>query len=139
MDNWTDMITVIVVYHRSGADFLEYLNDMRAHFPQGCDVPILLGGLRRLTDHGYDAAIQTVACGKSKRFGMGEIMMEKVMIGQNAIFDVQRAWRFPPARRSDDLPLSAGQQAARAAYLDAVWLCNVTVESPGCPLDHVTI
>jgi hypothetical protein len=133
VDSSTDMITIIVVYHRSVADLSDYLNGMREHLPQGCEVPALLNDPSRLTDHGYETATQTVACGKSKRFGMGEIMIQKVMMGQNAIFDVQRAWRFAATQRSEDLPLSDAQRAAGAAYLDTVWLCNVTVESPGCP------
>ncbi len=133
-DHWTDMITVIVVYHRSGADLSDYMNNMQAHLQQGCEVPSVLSGLLRLPDHGYETAIQTVACGKSKRFGKGEIMMQKVMVGENAIFDVQRAWRFAPAQRSEDLPFSDAQRAAGAAYLDTVWLCNRTVNSADCPI-----
>lgn len=136
VDRWTDMITIIVVYHRSAADLADYLSSMREHLPQGCEVPAVFNEQPRLTDHGYEAVTQTVACGKSKRFGKGEIMMQKVMMGQNAIFDVQRAWRFAATQRSEDLPLSDAQRASGAAYLDTVWLCNVTVESPGCPLSQ---
>jgi hypothetical protein len=136
VDSWTDMITIIVVYHRSAADLSDYLNNMREHLPQGCDVPSVLSEPIRLTDHGYEAATQTVACGKSRRFGKGEFMMQKVMMGENAIFDVQRAWRFAATQRSEDLPLSEAQRADGTAYLDTVWLCNMTVESPGCPLSQ---
>jgi uncharacterized protein YbdZ (MbtH family) len=133
VDRWTDMITIIVVYHRSAADLSDYLSGVREHLPQGCDVPAVFNEHPRLTDHGYEAATLTAACGKSTGFGKGEIMMQKVMMGQNAIFDVQRTWRFAAMQRSQDLPLSDAQRAAGAAYLDTVWLCNVTVETPGCP------
>jgi hypothetical protein len=136
VDSWTDMITIIVVYHRSAADFSDFLNSLQEHLSQGCEVPPVLSKSNRLTDHGYEAATQTVTCGKSKRFGKGEIMMQKVMMGDNAIFDVQRAWRFAPTQRSEDLPLSEAQREDGAAYLDTVWLCNLTVESPGCPLSQ---
>jgi hypothetical protein len=132
VDRWDEMLTMVVIYHRSGADLLDYVNKMREDFPRGCAVPPVLSKPLRRTDHGYDSITQTVACGKTNKYGLGEAMTQKVMIGQNAIFDVQRAWRFPAAPRSEDLPFFDAQRAAGAAYLDAVWLCDVTVKSADC-------
>ena len=132
VEHWTDMITVVIMERQTAPDLDALFQRMTDTFARGCDVEASIPPPTRFLDGKYPAGIQSALCGKTKKFGQGEAVVYKAIQGTAAFFQVQRAWRFPPVARSQDLPLTKEMIEAALSRLDTVHVCDSRVPGQQC-------
>jgi len=123
-DRWSEMLTVLVMDREVAPDIETVFQRMTAAFKAGCAVDPVIQDPRRFFEGPYPAGIQTVVCGKSRQFGYGEVVVYKLIQGTKGFFQVQRAWRFPPAASSGDLTVTPDMAGKAADSLAGVYLCD---------------
>jgi hypothetical protein len=129
-EEWREMMTVQVLFDARGVAPRALLERLRREFEAECDAAQAEPAVDRAVTS-YPGARQLLLCGKSKRGGKGEATLLQVVIGREAAYAVQRAWRGEPFRGAT-LPADARSLLADwQRQLDAVGLCDTRV--PGRP------
>jgi hypothetical protein len=132
VQHWTDMLTVLIMARDTAPDIDAFFQRMTNAFHVGCDVEPLIEAPTRFLDGGYPAGVQTAICGKSKQFGIGSIVIYKMIQGKNGFYQVQRAWNFPAAARSQDITLTTAMRDSATERLAAVHLCDRQAPDQQC-------
>lgn len=133
VEQWTDMITVMVFPRPSGFTLDAFFQNMSEGFVEGCEVEALVRDPKRFPDGTYPAGTQAAFCGKTIRFGQGEALIYKAILGAKALYVVQRAWRFPPSDQSRYLPITEDMLVSAIERLETVHLCDSEIASERCP------
>jgi hypothetical protein len=124
VEHWTDMLTVLIMARDTASDIDAFFRRMTNTFHLGCEVEPIVEAPTRFLDGPYPAGIQTAICGKSKQFGSGTGVVYKMIQGVHGFYQVQRAWNFPSAVRSQDIPLTKAMRDSAAERLALVHLCD---------------
>jgi hypothetical protein len=129
---WTDMLTVVIADRQAAPDIDAFFKRMTDTFHVGCDVEPIVEKPTRFLDGPYPAGLQAAICGKGRQNGYGQVVIYKMIQGTKGFFQVQRAWRFPPAAKSEDLPLTEAMRKSATERLAAVYLCDREVPDNRC-------
>lgn len=130
-EEWQEMMTVQVLFDTKGQPPRGVLERLRREFESGCDAAQAEpAGDRAVTS--YPGARQLLLCGRSKRGGKGEAALLQVVIGREATYAVQRAWRGEPFRGAAPAAVRA-MAAGWQQQLDAIGICDSRIPGKGCP------
>ncbi len=121
---WTDMLTVVITDRQTAPDIDAFFKRMTDTFHVGCDVEPIVEKPTRFLDGPYPAGFQIAICGKSRQYGYGQVVIYKMIQGAKGFFQVQRAWRFPPVAKSEDLSLTEAMRNSAMERLAAMYLCD---------------
>ena len=124
VEHWTNMLTVLIMARSSAPDIGAFFDRMANTFQIGCAVAAIVEPPVRYSDGPYPAGTQTATCGRSVQFGTGSAVIYKMIQGEHGFYQVQRAWNFPPADRSEDIKLTQSMRDGAAARLSDVHLCD---------------
>jgi hypothetical protein len=130
VDRWTDMVTVLIFAPQAVASLDDRLQKLPAALTDRCAVAPKIFEPVRFEDGGLPAAVLSVVCGKSKRFGLAEVFISKIIHGAQSHYEVQRAWRFPAATSSDDVPLTQEMVESAKALMKTVYVCDGPAARP---------
>ncbi|MCC7047709.1 MAG: hypothetical protein IT562_13430 [Alphaproteobacteria bacterium] len=131
-EEWREMMTVQVLFDAKSQPPRGVLERLRREFESGCDAAQTEPAGDRAVS-GYAGARQLLLCGRSKRGGKGEAALLQVVIGREAAYAVQHAWRGE-AFRANTPPAELRAIAARwHQQLDAIGVCDTRVPGKGCP------
>lgn len=129
-EEWRAMMTVQVLFDAKGQAPRTVLERLRREFDSACDGAQAEAAAERAVT-AYPGARQLLICGRSRRGGKGEVALIQIVVGREAAYAVQHAWRGEAFRGA---AMQAGLRAIIAGWhrqLDGVGVCDTRV--PGRP------
>jgi hypothetical protein len=130
MANWTSMFALGVTPRRDGLTLQQLVAAEQQGVVKNCAIRPAAAEPRYFTDGDLPAVAQGIACGRARESGRGELTVIKTVLGNSAVFTVQRAFRLPPTASSAELKLPPNDDVAdRLRYS---FVCSVQNPAPRC-------
>jgi hypothetical protein len=129
---WTDMVTAAWLDRRMYHHLADVSATLHDTLKKKCGVPPASGDMQAFDDHGFDATMETIRCGRTPE-GWGHVAIIKTIKSDDGYFQLQRAWRFPATTDSRDLHVPEQDRPAAVATLNAFHLVAITPPPPATP------
>jgi hypothetical protein len=130
MADWTNMFALGVTPRRAGLTVQQLAAAAQQGMVKGCAIAPAATRPTYFTDGDLPAVALGVSCGRATGSGRGELVVIKSVLGNSAVFTVQRAFRLPPAADSAALKLPPNDDVAdRLRYS---FVCSVQNPAPRC-------
>jgi hypothetical protein len=139
-DNWTNMVTVAIYRGAGGVPVSRFFDAQEKIYRDGCETPPIIGKRQEITENGYPGGAELLACRKTKQWGKAEAMIYKTLIGKDAAYQVQRAWRLPPSSDSGTAQIDGLNKQMLDegnSYLGQVYVCDTRDPSRSRPCPNV--
>lgn len=133
VEDWADMVTILIIPRPANLTIEAFFSSMSSGFADGCEIEAAIRRPELFLDGPYRAGAQTAMCGRTTRFGRAEGLVYKAILGETALYVVQRAWRFPPQEDSRTLPVTEEMLVAAGENLLTMQVCDSTVSPEPCP------
>lgn len=131
MSNWSEMLMIQLITGKPTQTPEEVLKGQQEQIKQLCE-DSGFGPVGPTKENGYDAAIQAMACTKSKKYGKGEVNLFKVIRGNERLYILNRAWRGEPFEKTH-LPLPAETTKSWLAFMQQAIVCDSRDGQRPCP------
>ena len=130
-EEWRAMMTVQVLFDAKGQAPRTVLERLRREFDGACDGAQAEPVAERAVT-AYPGARQLLICGRSRRGGKGEVALIQIVVGREAAYAVQHAWRGEAFRGTALTADLRGIIAGWHRQLDSVGICDTRVPSRPC-------
>ncbi|MEQ8234516.1 MAG: hypothetical protein RLW61_06395 [Gammaproteobacteria bacterium] len=134
-ENWTEMVTVQVVFGMADASPDGVLSRIVRHLEEGCPgfsaQPIELGGTGD-----YPTLAVMLMCPKNPDSGRGDFILVRGIAGEESFYILQKAWRVPPFAPDSPPPVSLEERKFWLGYLAYLTVCDPS--KGNCP-DNIAI
>ena len=94
-DDWREMIAAQLFADLGGRDPAAFLDQIAGSYERACD-SISTTSIRPAQVNGLPSAFRAVACGRNSVSGFGEVVLFRVIAGQNALYMMERIYRTEP-------------------------------------------
>ncbi len=132
MANWSNMFAATMLSRQPGITLQQLVSHQQQGAVKDCSMPPAATAPSYFTDGDLPAVAQGIACGRNKTSGQGEMTVIKTVLGNSAVFQVQRAYRLPAVATSADLHLPPGADTEMAKRLQYSFVCPVQSPTPRC-------
>ena len=113
-EDWREMIAAQLFADLGGRDPAVFLNQIAGSYERACD-SISTTSIRPAQVNGLPSAFRAVACGRNSVSGFGEVVLFRVISGQNALYMMERIYRTEPFGPGtipfDDALLARGKES----------------------------
>ncbi len=94
-NDWREMIAAQLFSDLGGRDPAAFLDRVTAGYDQACD-SISTTSIKPEPVNGLPSAFRAVACSRNSGSGFGEVVLFRVIAGQNALYMMERIYRTEP-------------------------------------------
>ena len=129
--DWRDMIAFQLFPKLIDIEPDHFLVKMADHYAQSCD-QVLATDIEGTPANGYPGAIRVLACTKNKVTGLGEITLFRAVMGQEAFYVAQRAWRMAPFS-AEAIPVTGEQLDSGRKLIEYGLACRSNNPNRPCP------
>ena len=129
--DWRDMIAFQLFPKLIDVRPDQFLTKMADHYAQSCD-QVLATDIEGTPANGYPGALRVLACTKNKVTGMGEVTLFRAVMGQEAFYVAQRAWRMQPFS-PEAIPVTGDQLDAGRKLIEYGIACRSNASASPCP------
>lgn len=129
--DWRDMIAFQLFPKLIDVQPAQFLTKMADHYAQSCD-QVLATDIEGTPANGYPGALRVLACTKNKVTGMGEVTLFRAVMGKEAFYVAQRAWRMQPFS-PEAIPVTGDQLDAGRKTIEYGVACRSNTAGSPCP------
>ena len=129
--DWRDMIAFQLFPKLIDVRPDQFLTKMADHYAQSCD-QVLATDIEGTPANGYPGALRVLACTKNKVTGMGEVTLFRAVMGKQAFYVAQRAWRMQPFS-PEAIPVTGDQLDAGRKLIEYGIACRNNAQASPCP------
>ena len=129
--NWRDMIAFQLFPKLIDVRPDQFLAKMADHYSQSCD-QVLATDIEGTAANGFPGALRVLACTKNKVTGLGEVTLFRAVMGQEAFYVAQRAWRMEPFS-PEAIPVTGEQLDAGRKLIEYGLACRSNTANQPCP------
>jgi hypothetical protein len=122
---WSNLFAATMLARKPGVTLPQLVTEQQQGAVNDCTMPPAATAPSYFTDGGLPAVAQGIACGRNKSSGQGEMTVIKTVLGNSAVFQIQRAYRLPPVATSAMLHLPPGADTEMATRLQYSFVCPV--------------
>lgn len=129
--DWRDMIAYQLFPKLVGLSPDQFLAKMADHYADSCE-QVLATDVEGTPSNGFPGALRVLACTKNKVTGLGEVTLFRAVMGEQAFYVVQRAWRtdpFPP----ESIPVTGDQLDDGRKLIEYGVACRSQTTKRPCP------
>ncbi len=123
VEDWSEMVTVQIFRSLSDVSPADFRAHMAKQWAVACPGSALAGSADA-TENGYTVASWTLNCRLNPDSGKPECALFKAIEGRDALYVVQKAFRYLP---------TAGEMDRWHGYLDKVQVCDTRRPDRACP------
>lgn len=128
-NDWRDMIAAQLFAKLGGRDPRVFLDRVTAGYEQAC-ASISTTSIKPVPVNGLPSAFRAVACGRNSASGFGEVVLLRVIAGQNALYLMERIYRTDPFA-AGTIPIDNDVLALGKASLELGLACQRTLPGGG--------
>ena len=129
--DWRDMIAFQLFPKLIDIEPDHFLVKMADHYAQSCD-QVLATDIEGTPANGYPGAIRVLACTRNKVTELGEITLFRAVMGQEAFYVAQRAWRMAPFS-AEAIPVTGEQLDDGRRLIEYGLACRSNNPNRPCP------
>jgi len=120
--DWRDMIAYQLFPKLIDLPPDQFLAKMADHYADSCE-QVLATDIEGAPANGYQGALRVLACTKNKVTGLGEVTLFRAVMGEEAFYVVQRAWRMEPFS-AETIPVTGEQLDAGRKLVEYGVACH---------------
>jgi hypothetical protein len=132
MANWSNMFAATMLSRQPDITLQQLVTRQQQGAVKDCSMPPAATAPSYFSDDGLPAVAQGIACGRNQASGQGEMTVIKTVLGNSAVFQVQRVYRLPAVATSAALQLPPGADTEMAERLQYSFVCSVQTPAPRC-------
>jgi len=131
-DTWTDMITVQVLRTAQPPSLEDLYGRALGSYRADC-ADAQGGGLQEGETNGYATGFWVLGCPENARTGRGETAFFKAMLGEQAVYMLQRVWRTDPFAAGTAAEIAPDSRQQALAILKEALVCRPGSAAHPCP------
>ena len=128
---WRDMIAYQLFPKLIDLAPDQFLAKMADHYAASCD-QVLATDIEGTPNNGYPGALRVLACTRNKVTGMGEVTLFRAVMGEEAFYVAQRAWRMEPFEPGT-IPITGEQLDSGRKVIEYGLACRQNTATRPCP------
>lgn len=130
-EDWRDMIAYQLFPKLIDLAPDIFLSKMADHYSESCE-QVLATDIEGTPSNGYPGALRVLACTRNKVTGLGEVTLFRAVMGEQAFYVVQRAWRMEPFA-AGTIPITPDQLDAGRKVIEYGVPCRNNNNKRPCP------
>ena len=128
---WRDMIAYQLFPKLIDLKPDTFLTKMADHYSDSCE-QVLATDIEGAASNGYPGALRVLACTRNKVTGLGEVTLFRAVMGENAFYVAQRAWRMDPFE-AQAIPVTGEQLDSGRKLIEYGLACKASNPQRPCP------
>ena len=129
--DWRDMIAYQLFPKLIDLSPDQFLAKLADHYAQSCE-QVLATDIEGMPANGYPGALRVLACTRNKLTGMGEVTLFRAVMGEEAFYVAQRAWRMDPFS-PEEIPVTGQQLDGGRKVIEYGLACRQNTTTRPCP------